>query len=330
MVVDSFVSEEEICNISEREGLLNKERKELLKKADKRFHQDVKKLLGIDLDLIIELSGSYYEGAPCRSRLLFCYSTEERRNSLVLDKPFEFIPSKMRLVRKLIQTGQENHDLFLIRQENNSPWIVKGVCPSGSSVTSDTTAVTFRLIRHMVWEMEINQKMVVRYDCGQYRIITNNFYVRQFGDIYEEIFEREVPAGLLDAFNAACQQTHGTVLLVAENAEEESKRLVEESAGIRIESDDLSYSLREGITSIDGAVLVDENGRCYGAGFILDGKEPLKGRDERGSRYNSTARYIWTRNKNGQVMIAVIVSEDKSIDIISTLDEFGEVQKNGI
>ena len=45
------------------------------------------------------------------------------------------------------------------------------------------------------------------------------------------------------------------------------------------------------------------------------------GRPDRGARYNSTARYISNLKEYDKCAIAVIVSEDKTIDIISTNDD---------
>ena len=56
-------------------------------------------------------------------------------------------------------------------------------------------------------------------------------------------------------------------------------------------------------------------------GYILNGALPLVGRPDRGARYNSTARYISNLKEYDKCAIAVIVSEDKTIDIISTNDD---------
>lgn len=319
IVVDSFDFE----NVSYKP----EEKKSILKKSEMRFHQDVKKLLEIDLNMVIELSGTYYEGSPCRSRLVFSYSPKTRADSINLEDPVAFVPKNTRLVRKLIQMGQENYDLLLTRKSGKGGWMVEGICPSTNSDTSFGACleVSFRLIRHMVWEMEINKEIVVRYECGQYKIITNDVYMAQFRSVYKKIFKTNVPPKLEKTFEVACQQEHGTVLLVEKDAKDESKRLIKESIGIRIRDGINCSSLHKGLTAIDGAVLVDQYGHCFGAGFILDSSRPLSGRKDRGSRYNSTARYVWSRRDRKKATIAVIVSEDKSTDIISTLDDLSEV-----
>lgn len=125
-------------------------------------------------------------------------------------------------------------------------------------------------------------------------------------------------------FDKVSEQRHGTVMVIEEEsaAETEALRLKSESSGIELCLDTLNGEFIDGITSIDGAILVDENGQCYGMGYILDGKSPLAGRPDRGARYNSTARYIFSLKNDKKIGIAVVVSEDKTIDIISTNDDF--------
>lgn len=67
-----------------------------------------------------------------------------------------------------------------------------------------------------------------------------------------------------------------------------------------------------GMTSVDGMLLVDKKGKCYAFGVILDGKAWVKANPARGSRYNSAVDYIY--DKEGS--FAVIVSEDKTVDIV--------------
>lgn len=79
----------------------------------------------------------------------------------------------------------------------------------------------------------------------------------------------------------------------------------------------------QGITSIDGSVFFDENGSCYGIGYILDGAAIVEGRTDRGARYNSAYTYIANlKQKVGSSGIAVVISEDKTINIFSTDDDF--------
>ncbi len=71
-----------------------------------------------------------------------------------------------------------------------------------------------------------------------------------------------------------------------------------------------------GITAIDGAILADFDGKCFAIGAILDGESIQKGDVGRGSRCNSFANYVqWISEKYGECCFAVIISEDKMINI---------------
>lgn len=65
-------------------------------------------------------------------------------------------------------------------------------------------------------------------------------------------------------------------------------------------------TLLEGMASVDGAVLVGYDGKCYGFGVILDGKAKKVGKMGRGARYNSAVTYVENTDR-----AAFIHSEDK-------------------
>ena len=67
------------------------------------------------------------------------------------------------------------------------------------------------------------------------------------------------------------------------------------------------------VTSIDGAVLLDDEGRCHAVGVILDGRATPDGRPSRGSRYNSALRYV--TGAEGPTL-AVVISEDGRVDLL--------------
>lgn len=114
------------------------------------------------------------------------------------------------------------------------------------------------------------------------------------------------------------EQEHGAGMIITENAEEIAKELcIEYNRGtVLIEALDLTNKENQefllGITSVDGMLLMDKTGRCHAFGVILDGKASLKANPARGSRYNSAVNYIY--DKEGSC--AVIVSEDKTVDIV--------------
>jgi DNA integrity scanning protein DisA with diadenylate cyclase activity len=106
-------------------------------------------------------------------------------------------------------------------------------------------------------------------------------------------------------------QPHGTMIVVSERAAEEAARLASQCT--RIDPVVLGDDMVRRVTSIDGAVLLDAEGRCHAVGVILDGRATEKGRPARGARYNSAQRYV---SDAGCPTIAVVVSEDGRVDVL--------------
>lgn len=69
-----------------------------------------------------------------------------------------------------------------------------------------------------------------------------------------------------------------------------------------------------GFLAIDGAFLLDPRGTCHAVGCILDGPAHLLADRARGSRYNSTLRYVQAQSK----CLAVVYSEDGHVNCLST------------
>ena len=107
---------------------------------------------------------------------------------------------------------------------------------------------------------------------------------------------------------------HGTTIVVLAEAAAESARLG--GQGQPIEPCALSSSELESLAAVDGALIVDVDGRCHAFGIILDGESDGEGDPARGSRYNSAVRYCRSLDSPS---IAVIVSEDGSVDLVPTL-----------
>ena len=121
------------------------------------------------------------------------------------------------------------------------------------------------------------------------------------------------------------EQNHGALLIIAPNAQEEVERFSGFRRGMLVEAIDLKKKknlvLLDGMASIDGAVMLDFAGICYGFGIILDGSAK-KGDVGRGARYNSAISYIAGKEEK----YAVIVSEDKERGL-EIIDNHGNKQQ---
>ena len=123
---------------------------------------------------------------------------------------------------------------------------------------------------------------------------------------------------------AAWKQRHGTTILItSDSAKTDILGLCESNRGYEINDFELlsndNYTMM--LTSIDGAVAIDSDCHCFAIGVILDGKTIVAGNMARGARYNSAKNYIATLKSLNMKAIAVVISEDRTMDVISTEDK---------
>ncbi|PHF26664.1 hypothetical protein COF82_24255 [Bacillus wiedmannii] len=119
----------------------------------------------------------------------------------------------------------------------------------------------------------------------------------------------------------AREQKHGTMVVITDydTAVSELKTLKKQS--ILIEATKITPEYIQFLTSIDGAIYFDTNGKCHAIGVILDGiaKENI-GDARRGARYNSAYRYLEKLKENNKNCIIVIISEDGMVNLIPETD----------
>ena len=108
------------------------------------------------------------------------------------------------------------------------------------------------------------------------------------------------------------------MLMISADAAGEAERLQQQAT--KIEPTQLEDGLLRRVTRIDGAVLVDLEGRCHAIGVILDGPVSPRCTPSRGARYNSAIRYVHGRHEAGKKdCFAVLKSEDGMIDLVPHL-----------
>ncbi len=130
--------------------------------------------------------------------------------------------------------------------------------------------------------------------------------------------EEDMVKKFCEIIKCLSQQEHGAGMVVVENARNIAEgfcrkynrgTVLNEALDL---TDGKNREFLQGMTSMDGMLLVDKKGGCHAFGVILDGEVKIEANLARGSRYNSAANYIY--DKEGS--FAVIVSEDKTVDII--------------
>ena len=219
-------------------------------------------------------------------------------------------------VRKLFRMCLENKPVsFYSDLDGLNDWKVFGL------KRKDKTGAFAKLVflDHLKWRIEFKNKEIVSYD-GVYFTFKHD---EPRNDSVEKIsfITEEQRSKIFNIIKKAQRQTHGTMLVFTGNAEAEAERLGTVGRAIRIEKIDFAnfpddYIFR--ITSIDGAVLLDFDGNGYAIGAILDGIAVENSNRGRGARYNSGYTYVKNQEKNGTDCICVVISEDRSTDIIAS------------
>lgn len=170
--------------------------------------------------------------------------------------------------------------------------------------------------KHYTWEVLHADHVMMRVSYGQPNLprplVSKDRFIDNVRRIFRGITSKQIEK-LWALVLEATKQKHGTMVVVSSKAQEETDRLEKQS--IKIEPTHITPDIIKLVTSIDGAVLVDENAICYAIGVILDGVASEKGSSSRGARYNSAIRYTESRDNT----LAIVVSVDGSVDLIPNL-----------
>ena len=190
--------------------------------------------------------------------------------------------------------------------------VAAGVDPWTSQ---DVFAVEF--LDHYHWRLMCGDEVMLVSNYGTPSLPQERFPIHRLRDTYQRLFAEageEDVARFLTLFAAAVEQRHGSMLVVARDAELEADRL--RGQGTRIEPLRLTPELYRRISRIDGAVMVDPQCICHAIGVILDGQATSDCTPSRGARYNSGVRYVGAAVTS---RLAIVVSDDGMVDVIPTL-----------
>jgi DisA bacterial checkpoint controller nucleotide-binding len=178
--------------------------------------------------------------------------------------------------------------------------------------TEDLFVVEF--VDHYKWELRHADAVLMRVEYGIPGLPHPKLHRAALGAVVARVFPAtpvEVDKRLWRIVETAMEQPHGTTIVVSAEAETEAERLTGQST--RIEPVVLGEEMIRRATSIDGALLLDAEGRCHAIGAILDGRAAGAGRPARGARYNSALRYV---SGAGCPTLAVVISEDGRVDVL--------------
>ncbi|MGL5499764.1 MAG: hypothetical protein ACRDCK_01225, partial [Plesiomonas shigelloides] len=167
------------------------------------------------------------------------------------------------------------------------------------------------------WELRCGNQALLRSHYAEPKLPQEPFDKAAFLANYARLFpetSHENGLNLWHLMMAQVSQEHGSMIVVAEDAASEARRLSKQ--GTCIEPTLLSEELLRSVSGIDGTIILDPAGFCHAIGIILDGEATEQCTPSRGSRYNSGVRYV---HKGSHRRLAIVVSDDQTVDIIPML-----------
>lgn len=260
------------------------------------------------LNICNYVSSLKYEGDMSVGELIVCGKPKHPNLEIILKliKPVKL--TEYRKIRKLLEIASRDLALY-----SNGLEILGFGKIKGCYNEKNHDLVTIRFSGSYKWELVHgnNTMLIVEHtNPGLPKLKINK---GTFDHLLKRIFSE---ISILDLENlwkivdTATTQKHGALLIISDDAKQESLRLINQSTCI--EPTMLDESLIRNVTSIDGAVLLDSHGICHSIGVILDGMAVNKGTSARGARYNSAVRYV---ENNKKKCVAIIVSEDGMVDM---------------
>ncbi|TCC95122.1 hypothetical protein EZ444_16170 [Pedobacter hiemivivus] len=183
----------------------------------------------------------------------------------------------------------------------------------------DESLFIINFTSHFTWVVSHDNNPLMEVEYRQPKLPSEKINQEKFYSDFFRIFKDISKSQLDDLWEvamAACDQKHGTMIVISDLAKLEAERLGRQSFPIKPIK--LTDSMIKKVTSIDGALLLDRDANCHAIGVILDGLASDKGDSARGARYNSAIRY-YEKFDNSKSLAIIIVSEDGMINLLPDL-----------
>ncbi|HEJ7834978.1 hypothetical protein QZP90_17115 [Serratia marcescens] len=259
-------------------------------------------------DALNLVSSLMYEGAKSIGQLILVDPDNEAVEFLA--KFVEPVPFREpRWVRKVLQMAASGVGIVA-----NSQYIYGLGRLKESHDSSAQDAFTVAFIDHYHWELYCGNQALLRSQYAVPKLPQEPFDKAAFLANYTRLFplsSQDSGLHLWKLLRTQTSQEHGSMIVIAEDAANEAKRLRKQ--GTSIVPTRLTESLLRSVSGIDGTILLDPNGFCHAIGIILDGEASDECTPSRGSRYNSGVRYVQMSSLH---RLAIVVSDDRTVDII--------------
>ncbi|MHA3114789.1 hypothetical protein E0H86_04080 [Acinetobacter sp. ANC 4635] len=258
------------------------------------------------------ISSLFYEGVHSIGKVILA---DPQHPSIIFLLQFKYpIPiSNSRWVRKVLEMSSDNLSLII---DDEYIYGLGQLCEDYNF--ADQKIFTVNFLDHYYWQITCGDIVLLQSKYNQPKLptapIKDELVLSNLRRLYPYTTEEE-QKNILNLIHSLTTFNHGSMLVIAEDAEAEANRL--STLGTPIFPILMTPELLKQVSGIDGTVIIDPKGYCFGIGIILDGEANVKCTPSRGSRYNSGVRYVYSSQEHKR--LAIIYSEDKTIDIVPKL-----------
>lgn len=210
-----------------------------------------------------------------------------------------------RAMRKLLQTSD---DTMVVLADQGYAYGL------GTSKTAPDV-MEVDITGHARWEASVNGAKFIRVAYGNATIPNQPVTFEELEDTAERVIGNTNTKRIWEIIQAAQENGQGATIVVSIAPEAETARLSND--GMVIEPDYLEPETIIKLGSVDGAVVVGPDGRCYAFGVILDGIANENGDRARGARFNSAVRYQNMEEIPNSMI--VVISDDGTTDLLPRL-----------
>lgn len=276
---------------------------------------------------INELSLLTYEKNKTNGLIYFLFADEMDKYSNYIFKFVQRIPfssENCKLLRKYLELTDAKNNIGLIYDTN----FIYGIGEEDREL--NYFSVIYK--NGFSWDLLQNDKKLFSVKNNKICIENENLFIREFSTIYKQEFSNSFESknlkNIQDCILSLFRENKGTILVISNMSEEIINEHYKDLSTL-INTIKLDENNIKKLSSIDGAIFIDEMANCYGFGAILDGLDTKKGNPARGSRYNSSQRFFsYYKHKYSSDSIKLLVfilSDDGNYDIFPQKTDWYEI-----
>ena len=236
------------------------------------------------------------------------------------DKEFDYENKReLRKILELASVSAKAHQIYIAVVRKNGRASMQGVIIDPSDAYMNNK-YCIMLKSQGNWEIKYGDRWICAYRENHYQSFRENAFEKLEKNINHYSGYNEITELIKDLSKHI---NHGAIFVCFAEREEAEKKINEASSLKRaykfkytLDMHSLDEVVISSFANIDGAIIIDKQGICYGIGTILDGKAKEEGDASRGSRFNSSLTYSANLKEEGIEAAIYVISEDGGIDFI--------------